>query len=91
VREPTVYIETTIIGYLTARANKNQGDILLFLAEQSSALQKWGMPRITRASVGGICYHVINAIGGSENLVRRVNPVYLSFRALWLKSFVVRF
>ena len=46
-------------------------------------LQKRGMPRTARASVGGICYHVISAIGGSETLVRPVNPVYLFFRVLF--------
>jgi hypothetical protein len=39
---------------------RKKGDILLFLAKSVSTRHNRGMPRTARASVGEMCYHVIN-------------------------------
>lgn len=53
------------------REKGRKGDSLLFLAKWFLLWQKRSMPRTARASVGGICYQVINRGNGRQEVFRK--------------------
>jgi putative transposase len=70
-REPTPRRARAIAGNAFFPVGSRKGDILLFVDALPLGEYVVDMPRTARASVGGVCYHVLNRGNGRQEVFRK--------------------